>query len=69
MMQATTSLSLMPLMMCLPGRFRLLTQSPYLTHSEFPLTPEITCASSMAAPRCLGADVLARYAKRTGPRT
>jgi hypothetical protein len=55
MMQATTSLSLTLLMTCFPVWFRFLTASPYLTHGKFPLTREITRASS--------------YAKMAGPRT
>jgi hypothetical protein len=70
MMQATAALSLtLPVMTCLPGLFHVLTTSQYLTHSKSPLTREITYVSSMSARRCVEADVLASYAKMTGPRT
>jgi hypothetical protein len=70
MMQATTVLSLkLPVMMCLPVQFHFLTTSHYCAHSKSPLIREITRAPLMSAQRYCGADVLARYARMTGPRT
>jgi hypothetical protein len=70
MLQATAALSLtFRVMICLPVRSHFFTISPYLMHGEFPLTREITRVPSMSAPRCVSADVLARYAKMTRPRT
>lgn len=70
MMQARTSRSLrLPVMMCFPIRSRFLTKSQYLTHSKSLLTGEITWAPLMSAQRYFGADVLARYARITRPRT
>jgi hypothetical protein len=58
MMQATTSLFLsLPVMACLPGRFRFLTRAQYLTHGESPLATGIT-----QDPKRLVADVLATHA-------
>ena len=67
MMQATAALSLtLPVVTCLPVQSHFLTESPYLAPGKFPLTREIVRVPSMSAPRCVGADVLARYAWMTG---
>jgi hypothetical protein len=68
-MQATIALSLMlSTLTYLSGVFPFLTKFPHLTPGESPLTREITRVPSVSAPRYVGADVLARYAKMTGPR-
>jgi hypothetical protein len=69
MMQATTALSLRPLLTCLPVRFRFFTTSQSLTDSESPLTRKITRAPSTPAQRCVRADVLASGARIPAPRT
>ncbi len=70
MTQATTALSLtLPVVTCFPVRFYFLTESPSLTPGKSPLTREIMRVPSMSAPRCVGADVLARDAKMPGPLT
>jgi hypothetical protein len=67
MMQARTSPFLrLPVMLCLPVRFRGLTTSQYLTHRDSLLTREITRAPLIFAQRCFGADVPARYARMAG---
>jgi hypothetical protein len=68
MMQAMTALSLrLPIIMCLPVRFRFLMKSQYFTHRKSPLTREITRDPLMSAQQCFGADMLARYATIIGP--
>src|SRR5262245_27814595 len=70
MMQAMTPRFLtLPVLTGLPVLCRVLTTSQHLTPGDFPLTRAITRAPLMSAPRGIGADVLARYPRRTGLQT